>query len=105
MDLGRTRGKIKRQRRHSKSDNVEKVFWCGNSEENKKKGSVKMSKHKFSMKKKKEDRKKHKGIFRPFKKIKKWKQMRSFFLFQSKRSFFLKKKKKTNNCFFFNIFC
>ena len=40
MDLGRTRGKIKRQRRHSKRDNVEKVFWCGNSEETKKKKEV-----------------------------------------------------------------
>ena len=45
----------------------------------KKKGSVKMSKHKFSMKKKTGRQKKHKGIFRPFKKIKKWKQMRSIF--------------------------
>ena len=27
VDLGRTRGKIKRQRRHSKRDNVEKVFF------------------------------------------------------------------------------
>ena len=36
MDLGRTTGKIKRQRRHSKKEKVEKVFWCGNSEEIKK---------------------------------------------------------------------
>ena len=70
MDLGRTRGKIKRQGRHSKSDNVEKVFWCGNSEETKKKGSVKMSKHKFSMKKKTGRQKKHKGIFALSKKSK-----------------------------------
>ena len=37
----------------------------------KKKGSVKMSKHKFSMKKKTGRQKKHKGIFRPFQKKKK----------------------------------
>ena len=37
VDLGRTTGKIKRQRRHSKKEKVEKVFWCGNSEEIKKK--------------------------------------------------------------------
>ena len=36
VDLGKTRGKIKRQRRHSKWENVEKVFWSGNSEEIKK---------------------------------------------------------------------
>ena len=37
VDLGRTTGKIKRQRRHSKKEKVEKVFRCGNSEEIKKK--------------------------------------------------------------------
>ena len=50
VDLGRTRGKIKRQWRHSKKENVENVFWGGNSEEIKKKGSVKMSQHKCSKK-------------------------------------------------------
>ena len=61
-----------------KKENVEKVFWSGNSEELQK-GSVKMSQHKsskekksFLMKKKTGRRRKHKGIFRPFKKIKKW---------------------------------
>ena len=46
VDLGRTTGKIKRQRRHSKKEKVEKVFRCGNSEEIKK-GNVRMSHHKF----------------------------------------------------------
>ena len=79
MDLGRTRGKIKRQRRHSKRDNVEKVFWCGNSEETKKKEVSKWVNTNFRLKKKTGRQKKHKGIFGPFKKITKWKQVRSIF--------------------------
>ena len=65
MDLGKTKGKIKRQRRHSKWEDVEKVFWCGNSEEIKKR-SVKMSKHKFSMKKKTGRKKKTQRNMSPF---------------------------------------
>ena len=81
-----------------KKENVEKVFWSGNSEEIKK-GSVQMSQHKFSkekksflMEKKTGRRRKHKGIFRPFKKIKKWKQMGTTFFSKKicKKCFFLK---------------
>ena len=69
MDLGRTRGKIKRQRRHSKRDNVEKVFFGVETVKRpKKKGSVKMSKHKFSMKKRNRKTEKTQKIFRPFQK-------------------------------------
>ena len=86
MDLGRTRGKIKRQRRHSKKEKVEKVFWCGNSEELKKKGNVKMSQHKFSKKKvfsaEKKNRKEYFALSK--KKNKKCKQMRNTF-FQKKK--------------------
>ena len=84
MDLGRTRGKIKRQGRHSKSDNVEKVFWCGNSEETKKKGSVKMSKHKFSMKKKNRKTEKTQRNISPFQKNQKVETNEKYF-FQKKK--------------------
>ena len=65
---------VKRQKRHSKRKNVEKVFLGEKSEESKKKGSYKLSKHNFSMKKqfflkkRKTGRKrKHKGRFHPLK--------------------------------------
>ena len=71
MDLGRTRGKIKRQRIHSKRDNVEKDFFGVETVKRpKKKGSVKMSKHKFSIKKSKGRQKKTQRNISPFSKKK-----------------------------------
>ena len=97
--------KKKETSKTSKRENVEKVFWCENSGEMKK-GSVKMSKHKFSMKKsflkkKTRSKRKHKGIFHLFRiKIIKRKPMSNFFLYSffskeecvCKRRFFLRTK-------------
>ena len=89
--------KKKETSKTSKRENVEKVFWCENSGEMKK-GSVKMSKHKFSMKKsflkkKTRSKRKHKGIFHLFRiKIIKRKPMSNFFLilFFQKKSVYVK---------------
>ena len=94
-------GKNKRKKKEAKKtlckkENVEKVFWCGNSEELQK-GSVKMNQHKsskekksFLMKKKTGRRRKHKGIFRPVKRSKSGQN----FLNLEKRE----KQKKNRNC-------
>ena len=51
VDLGRTRGKTKRQRRHSKKENIKKFFLVLKQWRDNKKGSVQMSQHKYSKKK------------------------------------------------------
>ena len=85
---------IKRQRRHSKRENVEKVFLVGKVKRVKK-GSYKLSKHNFSMKKqffseeeknrKKEKTQRNISLFG-----KKWKRETN-----EKHRFFFHKKKKT----------
>ena len=95
MDLGRTRGKIKRQRRHSKRENVEKVFWGGNSEEIKKKRQCQNEPTQMFQEKVFSDGKNcernTKEYFALSKKTK-WKQMRNTFFFQKR----VCKKEKSN---------
>ena len=63
VDFGRTRGKRKRQRRHSKRDNVEKVFFGVETVKRPKKKVVsKWVNTNFRWKKKQEDRKNTKNI-------------------------------------------
>ena len=100
VDSGRTRWKIKRQGRHSKKNKVEKVFWCGNSEEIKKKkcqnepAQIFKEKSLFCWKKKE-------GIFRPLKINKKCKQMRNLFFFKKKTRVCIKRFFEKKKTFFF----
>ena len=64
---------------------LRKNFWCGNSEEFKKNGSVQMSQHKIFKEKKNRKKEKTKEYVDFSKQIKKWQQVRNTFL-KSKRS-------------------
>ena len=96
---------IKRQRRHSKRKNVEKVFLGGKSEEIKK-GSCKLSKHNFSMIKQffceeEKNRKKEKtqrNIY-PFEKMRRRNTWETPFLFSKKKGDSKNGKNSKKSCF------
>ena len=95
-----------------KKENVEKVFWSGNSEELKKRKCQNEPTQIFKRKKVFSDektgrRRKHKGIFRPFKKIKKWHQKNSVIIFRDEiqSSFFFTLPSSVFNLLFFFPLC